>query len=168
MLSYKFLPKLHLQEMSSQDFIRSLKESKFGDDFTREEHCSRFLDLKLLNLSHCTSPSLVWLNLDSKHVVVNLSNKNWIKIIYCLVFQHRGNANFLLLSCFSLLCRKVVTNNLRTIFHWKKVWISIGKNNVLSWKYLFFNSTYSGLFWRSLDLEGQWGYYNHNSNLDIS
>ena len=33
-LSYKFLHKLHLQEMPSQDFIGCLKESKFDADFT--------------------------------------------------------------------------------------------------------------------------------------
>ena len=33
MLFYKFLHKLHLQEIPSQDFTRRLKESRFGDDF---------------------------------------------------------------------------------------------------------------------------------------
>lgn len=33
MLSYKFLPKLQLHEMPSQDFIRCLNDSRFGVDF---------------------------------------------------------------------------------------------------------------------------------------
>lgn len=57
-LSYKFLHKLHLQEMPSQDFIGCLKESKFGAAFKWDE-----------NLSHRTLHCLAWLDLDSKHAV---------------------------------------------------------------------------------------------------
>ena len=62
----------------------------------QEGRFSIFLPLKLFSFFHSTLSGLVRLHLDSKHAIFkrvvckslfeNLSEKNWIKIIYCLLY----------------------------------------------------------------------------------
>ena len=111
--SYEFLHKVHLQEIPSQDFLKRLKESRFGADIQWDGRLFQIFGPTIYKL---LSPYLAWFRLVTirfNTCCFHMGLFNWMKIVCALYCQNWGNGIFLLLSCFSSFCLKVVNNCFR-------------------------------------------------------